>query len=44
MSVFIERLQDELATWWEKCYVGEEERKKFLDLQPGLWIMVGKDI
>ncbi|XP_037802127.1 protein regulator of cytokinesis 1-like [Penaeus monodon] len=34
LSVFIEKLQEELATWWEKCYVGEEERKKFLDQQP----------
>ncbi|XP_042884574.1 protein regulator of cytokinesis 1-like isoform X2 [Penaeus japonicus] len=33
LSVFIEKLQEELATWWEKCYVGEEERKKFLDQQ-----------
>ncbi|KAG0715191.1 Protein regulator of cytokinesis 1 [Chionoecetes opilio] len=28
LAVFVEKLQKELCVWWDKCYVGEEEKER----------------
>ncbi|XP_066985836.1 protein regulator of cytokinesis 1-like isoform X2 [Macrobrachium rosenbergii] len=35
LSLFIEKLQEELTEWWEKCFVGELEREGFTSSHPG---------
>ncbi|KAK7068332.1 hypothetical protein SK128_009102 [Halocaridina rubra] len=36
MSLFIEKLQEELNQWWEKCFVGETEREEFSSAHTGV--------
>ncbi|XP_068244922.1 protein regulator of cytokinesis 1-like isoform X2 [Palaemon carinicauda] len=35
LSLFIEKLQEELTEWWEKCCVGELDREAFTSSHPG---------